>query len=118
MMLTNNVTLHYLLIGATGTFYAVINALPIALINEYHEDQQLYFGPKRNFSSANSNNNNSNNNNNLDSVPQISDYSSDDDFQQLHPHPHHRRPPPRGLAPEVVVPMALHFEKRGIGTDM
>merc|ERR1719334_932449 len=75
MMLTKNVALHYLLIGATGVFYAVINALPIALINEYHEDQDLFFGPKRTDSNLNSNNNN-NNNILRDSIHPLSDFSS------------------------------------------
>ena len=107
MMLTNNVTLHYLLIGATGTFYAVINALPIALINEYHEDQQLYFGPKRTSSNitCNINNNNSKNINDDESMLTLSDISSDTPLRNR-------------SVPEVSVPLTPVVEKRGIGTDM
>jgi len=50
MLFTNSVPIHYFLIGLTGTFYACINALPIAVIGEYHQDQALYFGPNQNSS--------------------------------------------------------------------
>jgi solute carrier family 45 protein 3 len=52
MMLVNDVTCHFVLIAATGPLYACINALPIAVISEYHNDQSLYFGPNRNSSRA------------------------------------------------------------------
>lgn len=96
MMLTKNVALHYILIGATGTCYAVINALPIALINEYHEDQDLFFGPSAIPSASSSSMGNSNNNNNHTKPLDLSAFEE--------------------LTPSIESPRRA--EKRGIGADM
>ena len=118
MMLTKNVALHYLLIGATGPFYAVINALPIALINEYHEDQELFYGANRKSSTTTSSNtsplsNHNNNNNNLKVK------LSDGEFPTSPNHHHHdRSAPTSSLEMPETAPPPLPMTKRGIGADM
>ena len=89
MMLTKSVALHFLLIGVTGLLYAVINALPIALINEYHENQEVFFGLKFGDGGAESSSSSSSSNH----------HRSQRTLEEAPP------PPPKA-------------ERRGIGTDM
>ena len=103
MMLTKNVALHYVLIGATGTCYAVINALPIALINEYHEDQDLFFGPSVIASKSATSRDNVNNNNSA----KPSDLST---FEELaSPHESPRRAEKRGIGADMALLDSAYF---------
>jgi len=99
MMLTKSVALHFLLIGVTGLLYAVINALPIALINEYHENQQVFFGLHTSGDGG---------------AESSSSLSSSSSSSANH---HHRSQRTLEEAPPPPPP-SERAERRGIGTDM